>query len=576
MTTNDDGSEHVLDGIGATPFAGVGRAVRYDPTAAVSLPEPPTDGSVSSPEQQERFREARENTRKDLAAERDTIAERLGEDEAEIFDAHCQFLDDPQITAAVDAGIDDGLPAEHAANRAFDEAIEQFEAAGGLTAERTDDLREVRDRLLRHLMGSDSPTLADLPPGSIVVAERLGPADTVQLDPDRIAGFVTATGGRTSHVAVMARSLGLPAVVGVGDELTTITEGDIIVVDGDEGEVGVNPSETRQEAVQGGRRRADVRSAPVETSDGRPIEVAANIGSAQEAQTALDQGADGVGLFRTEFFFLDRDVPPSEEEQFEAFASVLETFDGERVVVRTLDIGGDKPIKYLDVAPETNPYLGTRGVRLAPGKRPDLFRTQLRALLRAAATDAGDGLAVMFPLVVSVAELESVLAHLEAVADELDDEGVPYRVPELGVMIETPASVFVAREIAELVDFLSLGTNDLTQYVMAAARDDDRVNHLYDPLQPPVLQAIDRTVRSGHEGETWVGMCGEMAGEPALTELLIGLDLDELSMSATMVPDVKAAVVEADSEHARELAERVLAADSREEIDAILDSDRSA
>lgn len=573
MTTNDDAPERVLDGIGATPFAGVGSAVWYDSSVAGSLSEPSDPGSVTPEAQRERFREAREATRRELQAEREAIAERLGEDEAEILDAHREFLDDPQITEAVDGRLDEGLPAEHAVNHAFEGAIEQFEAAGGLAAERTDDLREVRNRLLRTLLGAEAPDLADLPPGSIVVADRLGPADTVQLDPDRVAGFATATGGRRSHAAVMARSLGLPAVVGVGDELTTVPDGDVIVVDGDDGVVVVNPTETRQAAARQRRRRVEVRHGPVETSDGRPVEVAVNIGSAHEAEAALQQGADGIGLFRTEFFFLDRDVPPSEAEQYDAFVTVLEAFDGERVVVRTLDVGGDKPIPYLDVDPGTNPFLGTRGVRLAPGERPSLFETQLRALVRAAATDPGDRLAVMFPLVASVPELEDIQSRLEAVAAELDDEGVPNRIPELGVMVETPASVFLARELAERVDFLSIGTNDLTQYVMAAARDDERVDRLYDPLQPPVLRAIERTVRAGHEGGAWVGMCGEMAGEPDLTELLIGLGLDELSMSAAMVPEVKAAVMETDSEQARRLAERALAADSRAGIHALLNGE---
>jgi phosphotransferase system enzyme I (PtsI) len=249
---------------------------------------------------------------------------------------------------------------------------------------------------------------------------------------------------------------------------------------------------------------------------------------------------------------------------------VLETFDGDRVVVRTLDVGGDKPVPYLDVAAGENPFLGVRGVRLAPGERADLFETQLRALLRAAATDAGEGPAVMFPLVATVEELDDLLARVEAVAATLEDEGVPYRVPELGVMVETPASALLAGELAARVDFLSVGTNDLTQYVMAADRGDERVADLHDPRHPPVLRALDRTVRAAHDAGAWVGMCGEMAGDPALTELLVGLGFDELSMRAVTAPAVKDRVAETDTDRAAELAERALAAETLADVEAML------
>ncbi|PSP82467.1 phosphoenolpyruvate--protein phosphotransferase [Halobacteriales archaeon QS_1_68_17] len=541
--------EQVLDGTGVTPLSGVGAAVRYDPDAGLSLPEPPDPETV--------------------AAERERTADRAGEEEAEIFDAHRQFLDDPEIAGRVEEAVREGLPAEHAVDRAFAGAIDQFEAAGGLMAERTDDLREVRDRLLRHLLDREAADLSALPAGSVVVAPRLGPADTAQLDPDSVAGFVTATGGRTSHAAIMARSLGIPAVVSVGDAVASIPDGVAVAVDGDAGEVVVRPSEQRRAAARGGRA-VPVRHEPVETADGRAVEVAANVGTPAEARGAVEQGADGVGLFRMEFFFLDRESPPSEDEQYEAFVEVLDRFDGGRVVVRTLDVGGDKPIPYLDVAAGANPFLGVRGVRLSPGERADLFETQVRALLRAAATDAGDGLAVMFPLVSTVGDLTAAVDRVEAVADALDDEGVAYRMPELGAMVETPASAFLARELAERVDFLSIGTNDLTQYVMAAARDDDRLADYHDPRHPAVLRAIDRTVRAGHEGGAWVGMCGEMAGDPDLAELLVGLGLDELSMSAVTIPEVKAAVAATDARQAETLAERALAAETLAEVEAVL------
>jgi phosphotransferase system enzyme I (PtsI) len=562
--------EWILCGVGVTPVSGVGSAFRYVPDEDLSLPDPPDPEMVDADAESDRFRTAQECVREDLAAERERTAERVGEKEAEIFDAHLQFLADPSIETAVEESVEAGLPAAHAVKEAFADAIEGFEAAGGVTAERADDLREVRNRLLRELLDADAADLSALPDGAVVVAERLGPGDTAQLDPDAIGGFATATGGRTSHAAIIARSLGVPAVVGLGDALLEVEDGKRVVVDGDADEVVVDPTDERVERVREAGRDVPVRNDAVTTTDGRSIEVAANIGTPAEAEGAYEQGAGGVGLFRTEFLFLDRESPPGEDEQYQAFVDVLETFDGDRVVVRTLDVGGDKPVPYLDVAAGENPFLGVRGVRLAPGERADLFETQLRALLRAAATDAGEGPAVMFPLVATVEELDDLLARVEAVAATLEDEGVPYRVPELGVMVETPASALLAGELAARVDFLSVGTNDLTQYLMAADRGDERVADLHDPRHPPVLRALDRTVRAAHDAGAWVGMCGEMAGDPALTELLVGLGFDELSMSAVTVPAVKERVAETDTDRAAELAERALAAETLADVEAML------
>jgi len=571
MTAEDQ--ERVLRGTGVTPLSGIGTVVRYDPETSLSLPSPPDPETVEAEAELDRFTQARKSVREALEAERERTADRVGEDEAEIFDAHLQFLADPSIETAVEESATAGRPAEHAVEEAFADAIEQFESTGGVTAERADDLREVRDRLLRVLLDVEATDLSSLPEGAVVVAQRLGPGDTAQLDPEAVGGFATATGGRTSHAAIMARSLGVPAVVGLGDSLRDIEDGTRVVVDGDAGEVVVDPGEKRIARARERERDVPIRHEPVTTADGRAIEVVANVGTPIEAVGASEQGANGVGLFRTEFFFLDRESPPTEDEQYEAVCDVLETFDGDRVVVRTLDVGGDKPVPYLDVAAGENPFLGVRGVRLAPDERPDLFETQLRALLRAAATDAGEGLAVMFPLVATVEKLDDLLERVESVAATLDEEGVPHRVPELGVMVETPASAFLAGEFAARVDFLSVGTNDLTQYVMAADRGDERVADLHDPRHPPVLRALDRTVRAAHDAGAWIGMCGEMAGDPDLTELLVGLGFDELSTSAVTVPTVKERVTETDTERAETLAQRALSAETLSEVEAVLARD---
>ncbi|QSG08272.1 phosphoenolpyruvate--protein phosphotransferase [Halapricum desulfuricans] len=560
-------SERRLEGTGVTPLSGVGTVIWYD--QEVDLPEPPAPDEVDPDAEHDRFETALDAAREELQAERDRTAEEVGEDEAAIFDAHLQFLDDPQITGAVEDAIDEGLPAEHAVREGFEGAIEQMEAAGGRMAERADDLRDIRDRLLRIVTDSERLDLSELPEGTVLLAEMLTPSDTAQLDPERVAGFATAKGGRTSHAAIFARSIGIPAVVGVGEQLLEIEADAEIVVDGEAGEVVVDPDEaTRERAAES--RDVEIRTERVATADGEPVEVAANIGTAAELEGAVAQGADAVGLFRTEFLFLDRATPPDEDEQLETYVEALDAFPEGRVVVRTLDIGGDKPIPYVDAEEEENPFLGTRGIRRSLGPDAELFRTQLRALLRAGAEGDGE-LAVMFPMVATVKEVDRSLAVIEDVRAELDEDGLAYEMPELGVMVETPAAVFMGEQLAERLDFFSIGTNDLTQYVMAASRQNEAVAHLHNPRDPAVLRAIDRAVDAAHAGDAWIGMCGEMAGDPELTELLVGLGLDELSMSAVTIPDVKANVVEIDTAEAREFAEQALASETKAQVNERLE-----
>jgi phosphotransferase system enzyme I (PtsI) len=554
-----------LSGVGVTPLSGVGTVVWYASDA--TLGDPPAPGSVDADAELERFESARDAARAEIRAERERTADRVGEAEAEVFDAHVQFLDDPQITEGVGEAIEDGLPAEHAVDRVFGAFVDRFEGMDGRMAERADDLRDVRDRLVRVLSGGDRVDLADLPEGCVVLAERLTPSDTAQLDPDRVAGFATATGGRTSHAAIFARSLALPAVVGVGDDLHEVEAGADVVVDGTEGILVVDPDDATREAAAG-EADVEIRAESAATADGTPVEVAANVGTAADLAPAVERGADGIGLFRTEFLFLDREAAPDEDEQYDAYREAVAAFPEGRVVVRTLDIGGDKPVDYLEPPDEENSFLGERGIRRALGPDADLFETQLRALLRAA---AGDGqLSVMLPLVSTVEEVIEARDVLESVAADLEAEGAPYAIPEFGVMIETPAAAFLAPDLVEYVDFFSIGTNDLAQYVMAAERGNDRVADLGDYRQPAVLRAIRATVEATEGTDVWVGLCGEMAGDPDLTELLVGLGLDELSMSAVAVPQVKRAVAETTDAAARDLAERALAASTKDEVERVL------
>jgi len=542
-----------ISGISATPLSGLGTARWYH---SGEQPDP-AEVSAADPEtEQQRFDDARAAAIEELETERESTRQRVGSEEAAVFDAHRQFLTDPQLTEPIETAIANGAAAELAVDDAFGDAIDQFEGMDGMMAERADDLRDVRGRLLRLLSGGERTDLTDLAEGTVLFAERLTPSDTAQLDPDTIAGFVTMTGGRTSHVSIFARSLGIPAIVGAGGELAEISESTPVAIDADREDVVVNPDTVVRERVTAGRDLT-VREDRVETSDGREIEVAANIGTAAELNGAVAQGADGIGLFRTEFLFLNREQPPSEDEQFESYIEALNSFPEGRVVVRTLDIGGDKPIPYLELPDEENPFLGNRGIRRSLGADSDLFETQLRALLRAAA--AGDGtLSVMFPLVATIDELTAALDAVNRVARDLDTEGIEYATPELGVMIETPAAIFMAEAFADKVDFLSIGTNDLAQYVMAADRENEAVADLHDPQQPAVLRAIKRAVEAAHNHDAWIGMCGEMAGDPELTELLVGLGLDELSMSAVTIPAVKANVTEIDRSEAVSCSDRAL------------------
>ncbi len=554
-----------LSGVGVTPLSGLGTVRWYRPGG---VPDVESVEAADPDTELGRFEDARASAREELTRERDRTADRVGEEEAAVFDAHLQFLDDPQITDSVEETIGEGHAAELGVERAFADAIDQFEGMDGMMAERADDMRDIRDRLFRLLAGEDRIDLSAVPEGTVILAERLTPSDTAQLDPDRVAGFATVTGGRTSHAAIFARSLGIPAIVGVGEDLLEIEEGATVAVDAENDALVVDPDEQTRERVSADRD-VEIRPEPVETADGVEIEIAANVGTSEELPGAIRQGADGIGLYRTEFLFLDREQPPDEDEQLEAYTDALDAFPDGRVVVRTLDVGGDKPIPYLDADEEENPFLGDRGIRRSLGVDTHLFETQLRALLRAASE--GDGrLSVMFPLVTTVEELDAALDGVDAVATTLDEAGIPNEIPELGVMIETPAAVMMAEELAHRIDFFSIGTNDLAQYVMAASRENDAVADLHDPLYPAVLRSIRRSVEAAHDNDAWIGMCGEMAGDPDLTELLVGLGIDELSMSAVTVPAVKAEIAETEGENARKLANRVLDASTKAEVHSYL------
>lgn len=547
-----------LDGTGITASKGAGKAYIYSPEGI----EVEEDSELTVEEEKERLESAIERAEEQLEQEAEQTAENAGEKEAEIFEAQIQFLKDPQIKDNIVELIEKGLTAEKAVQEGFKQPIEKLESQEDRMAERADDLRDVRDRLVRALSGEKKQGLEDIPEGSVLVAERLTPSDTGDLDKTDIEGIVTAEGSRTAHVAIIARSMGIPAVVGTGG-VDIISSSDQVLVDGEKGQAILNPDEGMVEGIED--EEIEAVSETVETLQGKEIGVAANVAGPEEVKKAGERGSDGVGLYRTEFMFLGREEPPAEEEHYQNYVKALEAFDTDRVIVRTLDIGGDKEVPYLDLDRGENPFLGPRGIRLAFNGGEELFRTQMKALLRAAASGKGD-LAVMFPLVSSMEELRDAYSIIEELEDQLEEKGREFERPEIGLMVETPSAVEIAGELASEADFLSIGTNDLTQYTMAASRTDNRVSDLQDPLHPSVIRSIKETIERGHENGAWVGMCGEMAGNPALTELLVGMGLDEFSMASGMVPEVKRTLREVSEAEAAEKVEEVMDASTIEEV----------
>ncbi len=497
---------------------------------------------------------------------------------AAILRVQTLILDDPDLLAGVQQAIEErALNAEAAlmdVAEAYAQSIEQL--PNGTLRARAADVRDAVARVLRLLLGVAESPLAALPTPAVILAHDLSPSDTAQLDRARVLGLCTAEGGPTSHTAILARSLGLPAVVGAGPAVLDVPAGTSLVLDGDSGELLVEPDEETVAAYRLRQRAAADRlieaahhaHEPAVTRDGRRIAVTANVGSAGEARAALAAGAEGIGLLRTEFLYLDRPLPPSEEEQEHAYRAILDIVGSRPVALRTLDVGGDKPVACLSLPPdEANPALGQRAIRLCLAQ-PALFKAQLRAALRAA---AGRGLKVLFPLVATMDELRQARALLEACRAELRAGGWAAAEPlEIGAMIEVPAAALLADHLAAEVDFLSIGTNDLSQYALAADRANTRVAALADGFQPAVLRLVRMTVEAAHARGKWVSLCGELAGDPLAVPLLVGLGLDELSMHPAAIPLVKQVIRTVTMADAQRVARRALELDSAEAVRVLL------
>ncbi|GIU98558.1 MAG: multiphosphoryl transfer protein [Actinomycetota bacterium] len=546
-----------LAGIPASPGIALGPARRFHPPQ-LEVPS----ARATDPEGELRALErALAAAAADIEAQRAAVAGRVGASRAGIFDAHLLFLRDEGILEPVRRRIrEEGVTAAAAWRAAVEEAAASWEALPDpYQRARAADLRSVGLRVLAHLLGVPVPA-PRLEEEGILLAPDLAPADAAGLDPARALGVATASGGPTSHAAILARSLGIPAVVGLGERVLEIAEGTPLALDADVGLLHVAPPPELVRELEARRRaraeaeaaaRAEAR-APARTRDGIEIEVAANIGAPQEIPAALAAGCDGVGLLRTEFLFLGRATMPSEEEQTAAYREIARALEGRPLVIRALDVGADKPLPYLAQPPEPNPFLGVRGLRLGLA-RPEVLRTQLRAILRVAAEHR---VRVMFPMVTTLEELRAAREHLRAAVEELG-RPIPEAL-EVGIMVEVPAAALLAHALAPEVDFLSVGTNDLTQYALAADRGNERVAALSDALHPAVLRLVAATCEAGAAHGRWVGVCGEVAGDPLATPVLLGLGVRELSMNPPAIPAVKRAVRATDLGRARELAARAL------------------
>ncbi|QQK78379.1 phosphoenolpyruvate--protein phosphotransferase [Salicibibacter cibarius] len=531
-------------------------------------------GTVSDVEEEStRFREALDKAKRELETIREKTLVQQGEENAEIFSAHILVLEDPELIDAVESKIkDDGVNASFALQEVSSMYIQMFEDMdNAYMRERAADIRDVSQRVLLHLAGVENTSFAAIDEEVIIISHDLTPSDTVQLDRQYTLGFVTNIGGRTSHSAIMARSLEIPAVVGTRKITSVVQNGDLLIVDGANGEVFINPDEStlntyrerQQKLAEEKAKQKKLVGEPSVTADGECVELAANIGTPDDMRGVLENGAEGIGLYRTEFLYMGRDSFPGEEEQFEAYRTVVERMNGAPVVIRTLDIGGDKNLPYLDLPEELNPFLGFRALRLCLEKT-DMFRTQLRALLRA--SHYGN-LKIMFPMVATLEEFRAAKGLVEEEKKRLTDEGFSFDSQvSVGIMVEIPSTAVAAASFAKEVDFFSIGTNDLVQYTLAADRMSERVSHLYQPYHPAVLQLIKNVIDASHAEGKWTGMCGEMAGEETALPILLGMGLDEFSMSASSILPARSLMRTLSGNDARALVERALVCGTADEV----------
>lgn len=560
----------LIKGIAASDGVAIAKAyLLVEPDLTFDKNEKVTDveGEVA------KFNNAIEASKVELTKIRNNAEVQLGADKAAIFDAHLLVLDDPELIQPIQDKIkNENANAASALTDVTTQFVTIFESMDNeYMKERAADIRDVSKRVLSHILGVELPNPSMIDESVVIVGNDLTPSDTAQLNKEFVQGFATNIGGRTSHSAIMSRSLEIPAIFGTKSITQEVKQGDMIIVDGLNGDVIVNPTEDELIAYQDKRERyfADkkelqkLRDADTVTVDGVHAELAANIGTPNDLPGVIENGAQGIGLYRTEFLYMGRDQMPTEEEQFEAYKEVLEAMDGKRVVVRTLDIGGDKELSYLNLPEEMNPFLGYRAIRLCLAQQ-DIFRPQLRALLRASVYGK---LNIMFPMVATINEFREAKAILLEEKENLKNEGHDISDDiELGIMVEIPATAALADVFAKEVDFFSIGTNDLIQYTLAADRMSERVSYLYQPYNPSILRLVKQVIEASHKEGKWTGMCGEMAGDETAIPLLLGLGLDEFSMSATSILKARRQINGLSKNEMTELANRAVDCATQEEV----------
>lgn len=558
-----------IKGIDASPGIAVGKIFLYQERELVI-----EEGKNSNPEtEKEKLLAGREKSKEQLLVIRDKTAKKLGEDKAAIFDGHITLLEDEDLFDEVTEIIEDeGISAEAALQRGIDDYCEMLSnLEDEYLRERAADLRDIGKRWLYNTVGMEILDLSSLPPNTVVAAKDLTPSDTAQIDLNNVVAFITEIGGKTAHSSIMARSLELPAVVGTGNICSVVKNGETVIVDALKGDIILDPS--AEEIAKYEAKKAEyfeekellkqLKDKEAISKDGIKVGAWANIGSPKDVDGVLRNGGTGIGLYRTEFLFMNNDRFPTEEEQFEAYKAVAEKMEGKPVTIRTMDIGGDKSLPYMQLPKEENPFLGWRAIRVCLD-RPEILKTQFRALLRASAFGH---IKIMLPMIMDITEIRRSRVILEECKAELIAEGAKFDEDiALGIMVETPAVAFRARNFAEEVDFFSIGTNDLTQYTLAVDRGNENISHLYDTYNPTVLEAIRLSIKGAHEAGISISMCGEFAGDEKATALLFGMGLDSFSMSAISVPRIKKNIMSLDKKKCEALVEEVMALNTSEEI----------
>ena len=526
-----------------------------------------------------RFLECRDQTAAQLEAIRDHALLSLGEEKASIFDGHIMLLEDEELEDDVTTLIKDNkYSADYAISKVVNEMVDTLAALEDpYLRERAGDFKDIGDRLLKNVLGISIVDLNEIKDEVILIANDLTPSETAQIDVKKVLGFITNIGGKTAHTSIMARSLEIPAIVGTSDITQHVKDGDFIILDAINNKVIINPTKLqinnaeilKRDFLARKEELAKLKKLPAVTLDGHIVEMGANIGTLNDTEGANRHGAECIGLYRTEFLFMDRSQLPTEEEQYKAYKKVVENMKGKPCIIRTMDIGGDKDLPYLNLPKELNPFLGWRAIRIC-FDRPDIMNPQLRALLRASVFGK---VRIMFPMIISVEEIRQLKEILKTLVVELSHENLSFDpLIEIGIMIETPAAATIAHHLIKEVDFFSIGTNDLTQYTLAVDRGNDKISAIYNPMSPSVLTLIKQVIDASHAAGKWTGMCGELAGDKKATVLLVGMGLDEFSMSAISIPEIKNIIRKINFSEAKTLATKALACATANEIKKLVNN----